>query len=123
MAYPDTLRKELADTYKAEPLVYVKNYGQKEVDTDFSGPMGFFKLMQAMMGGTVIDQPGRGKKIAVVYAVGPIMTGKSESDPFGGKIWARPRSSKHSAKRTKTSRSWPSCCGSTAPAARPWRAT
>ena len=32
-------------------LVLVKNYGKKEVDTDFSGPMGFIKLMQAMMGG------------------------------------------------------------------------
>ena len=31
--------------------MYVENYGQKKVDTDFSGPMGFIKLMQAMMGG------------------------------------------------------------------------
>jgi protease-4 len=86
VAYTDTLRKELADTYDAESLVYVKNYGQKEVDTDFSGPMGFFKLMQAMMGGNPNTSSGRGKKIAVVYAVGPIMSGKSESDPFGGQI-------------------------------------
>ena len=86
VAYSDTLRKELADAYDAEPLVYVKNYGQKEVETDFSGPMGFFKLMQAMMGGTSDTGQKRGKKIAVVYAVGPIMTGKSESDPFGGTI-------------------------------------
>ncbi|HEY3394342.1 MAG TPA: signal peptide peptidase SppA [Lacipirellulaceae bacterium] len=86
IAYSDTLRKELADTYDAESLVYVKNYGQKEVDTDFSGPMGFFKLMQAMMGGNPNSGSGRGKKIAVVYAVGPIMTGKSESGPFGGQV-------------------------------------
>jgi protease-4 len=86
VAYPDSLRKELADTYKAEPLVYVKNYGKKEVDTDFSGPMGFFKLMQAMMGGTTSSGQTRGKKIAVIYAVGPIMTGESQSDPFGGSI-------------------------------------
>jgi protease-4 len=86
VAYPDTLRKELADTYKAEPLVYVKNYGKKEVDTDFSGPMGFFKLMQAMMGGPSSTSQSRGKKIAVIYAVGPIMTGESQSDPFGGSI-------------------------------------
>ena len=32
----------------------MKNYGKKEVDTDFSGPMGFFKLMQAMMGGDIV---------------------------------------------------------------------
>jgi protease-4 len=86
IAYADTLRKELADSYDAESLVYVKNYGQKEVDTDFSGPMGFLKLMQAVMGGNPNSGTGRGKKVAVVYAVGPIMTGKSESDPFGGQI-------------------------------------
>jgi protease-4 len=86
LAYADTLRDELADKYDAEPLVYVKNYGQKEVDTDFSGPMGFFKLMQAMMGVDSSSGDRRGKKIAVVYAIGPIMTGKSESDLFGGQI-------------------------------------
>jgi protease-4 len=86
VAYPDSLRKELADAYKAEPLVYVKNYGQKEVDTDFSGPMGFFKLMQVMMGGPTSTSQTRGKKIAVIYAVGPIMTGESQSDPFGGNV-------------------------------------
>jgi protease-4 len=86
VAYSDKLRSELADAYDAETLVYVKNYGQKEVDTDFSGPMGFFKLMQVMMGGSSSSAERRGKKIAVVYAVGPIMTGKSQSDPFGGHV-------------------------------------
>jgi protease IV len=86
VAYSDTLRKELADTYSAEPLVYVENYGKKEVDTDFSGPMGFFKLMQAMMGGTSSTSDRKGKKIAVVYALGPITTGKSESDMFGDSV-------------------------------------
>ena len=69
--------------YSAESLVLVKNYGKKEVDTDFSGPMGFFKLMQAMMGGESSSVDKRGKKIAVVYAVGPIMSGKSESGFMG----------------------------------------
>jgi len=86
IAYSESLRTELAKTYDAEPLVYVKNYGQKEVDTDFSGPMGFFKLMQAMMGGGTSSGGKKGKKIAVVYAVGPIASGKSESDLFGGQI-------------------------------------
>jgi protease-4 len=86
VAYSDTLRKELTSAYDTQSLVYVKNYGQKEIDTDFSGPMGFFKLMQVMMGGSSTSTQRGGKKIAIVYAVGPIMTGKSESDPFGGQI-------------------------------------
>jgi protease IV len=83
VAYPDALRKELADKYDAESCVLVKNYGKKEVDTDFSGPMGFVKLMQVMMGGGSSSSESRGKKIAVIYAVGPIETGKSQSDIFG----------------------------------------
>ena len=83
IAYAETLRDDLAKQYDADPLVYVQNYGQKKVDTDFSGPMGFFKLLQAMMGGSSTSGDRRGKKIAVVYAIGPIMTGKSESGLFG----------------------------------------
>jgi protease-4 len=84
VAYPDTLRDELAKTYQAEPLAFVRNYGQKELDTDFSGPMGFFKLMQAMMGGESSNSERKGKKIAIVYALGPIMTGKSKDGFMGG---------------------------------------
>jgi protease-4 len=79
VAYPDGLRDELAKKYKAEPMVFVKNYGKKEVDTDFSGPMGFFKLMQTMMGGESSTSERKGKKIAVIYCLGEIVTGKSES--------------------------------------------
>jgi len=83
IAYSHSLRDELARAYNTESLVYVKNYGQKKVDADFSGPTGFFKLMQALMGGGPSSRDGRGKKIALVYALGPIMTGKSESGLFG----------------------------------------
>ena len=56
VGYPDTLRNDLAESYDASPLVYVENYGQKKVDNDFSGPMGFIKLMQALMGGDSVVQ-------------------------------------------------------------------
>lgn len=86
IAYPDLLRSDLAKKYDASPLVYVENYGQKKVDTDFSGPMGFIKLMQAMMGGDGSAKKNDGKKIAVVYALGAITSGKSEADPFGSEV-------------------------------------
>ena len=82
IAYPDELRGHLAEETKADKLVYVENYGKKNVDTDFSGPAGFFKLMQAITGGKPTTGRRAGKKIAVVYAVGPIMTGESESGLF-----------------------------------------
>jgi len=86
IAYPDQLRSDLTESYEANPLVYVQNYGQNEVDTDFSGPMGFVKLMQTIMGDGSKSGKARGKKIAVVYAVGPIVTGKGDEEPFGGEM-------------------------------------
>lgn len=82
--YPDQFRDALQKEYKADKLVYVENYAKQKVDTDFSGPMGMMKLFQSMMGegrsGSGDDAP----KIAVVYAVGPIMSGKSQSSLMGG---------------------------------------
>ncbi len=86
--YPDVLRGDLAESYNAEPLVYVENYGKKEVDTDFSGPAGFFKLMQVMMGGESGKTAPKGKKIAIVYALGPITTGKADDSLFAEQIAA-----------------------------------
>jgi protease-4 len=82
LAYSDELRSALAKHEGVARVSYVENYGKKKVDTDFSGPAGFFKLMGMMAGGG--RQAGSAnKRIAVVYAVGPIMSGKSEIDPFG----------------------------------------
>ena len=84
VVYPDQFREALQKEYKADKLVYVENYAKQKVDTDFSGPMGMMKLFQSMMGegrnGSGDDAP----KIAVVYAVGPIMSGKSQSSLMGG---------------------------------------
>jgi protease-4 len=83
VAYADTLRDDLAKTYGTDEVAYVKNYGQKKVDADFSGPMGFLKLMQTMMGGDEASHHDHGQKIAVVYAVGSITTGKSAAEALG----------------------------------------
>ena len=82
LAYPPELRNSLTESYHTEKLVYVQNYGKKKVDTDFSGPTGFLKLLKLMSGGSSSSRSS-GKKVAVVYAVGAITTGKSETDIFG----------------------------------------
>ena len=82
LAYADELRGELTDRHDAARVVFVENYGKEKVDTDFSGPAGFFKLMGFMASGGKKRGP-RGQKVAIVYANGPIMTGESEVDPFG----------------------------------------
>ena len=77
--YFDEFRDELAKEYEADKLVYVINYGKQEVDTDFSGPMGMMKLFQSVLGATTSGDSSSGPKIALVYAVGPISSGKSEN--------------------------------------------
>jgi protease IV len=79
IAYFDEFRDALTKEYKADKLVYVINYGKQEIDTDFSGPMGMMKLFQSVLGATTSDTGAAGPKIALVYAVGPITSGESES--------------------------------------------
>lgn len=84
VAYPDEFRESLAKEYNADELAYVVNYAKKKIDTDFSGPMGMMKLFQAILGEGGSSSADKGPKLAIVYAVGPIMPGKSESSPLGG---------------------------------------
>lgn len=77
--YFDQFRSELEKEYSADKLVYVVNYGKKKVDTDFSGPMGMIKLFQSILGGSSSGSGDNGPKLALVYAVGAITSGESES--------------------------------------------
>lgn len=84
--YSGEFRKELASQYNTDNLVYVVNYGKQQVDTDFSGPMGMMKLFQTMFGGEQNGRTSKSDKLALIYAIGPIMPGKSLSDPFTGQV-------------------------------------
>ncbi len=86
VAYADAFHDSLSEEYDADKLVYVMNYAKKKIDSDFSGPMGMIKLFQAILGTGAGDGSGKGPKIAIVYAVGPIMSGKSQNDLFSGQI-------------------------------------
>ena len=84
VAYPDQFRAQLQEEYEADELVYVINYGKKKVDTDFSGPMGMIKLFKTIIGGGSQSDGDNGPTIAIVYAVGPISSGKNQASPLGG---------------------------------------
>ena len=77
--FEGTLRKQL----KADEIKLVAGYKKKQVDTNFSGVSGLVKLMEIFSGSKKPQTTTSGKKVAVIYAVGPIMTGKSESGLFG----------------------------------------
>ena len=61
----------------------VTNYKKKQVDADFSGIGGLMKLIELFAGGKPAEKAAADKRIAVVYAVGEIVEGKSASDMFG----------------------------------------
>lgn len=80
IAYNDEYQESFKATLQKDKVSIVKNYGQKEKDEiDLSSPFAILKLL-APPKPTTNSKP----KIAVIYAVGPIVTGKGGSSPFGG---------------------------------------
>jgi len=83
VCYEDQLIDSLKESLNAEEIVLDRHYGKKKLDTDYSGLTGFMKLMEAMMGVEAPTPSSKNPRIALVYAVGPIMSGESESGAFG----------------------------------------
>ena len=75
--FEDAVKKEAGEGAKL-----IRNYAKaKGQDPDFSNP---FKLLEALGGGSKKQKESKDPKIAVVYAVGGIASGKSSVDPLMG---------------------------------------
>ncbi len=81
--YADQLQDAIKAALKAKDVEIVRDYKKKHIDTDFSGMSGMMKIFDLFRGATPSTGSGKRPRIAVVYAVGPIMEGKSGSDVFG----------------------------------------
>jgi protease IV len=81
--YDDQFQAWLQKKLGAASLDIVTNYKQKSVETDFSGIGGLVKFMEMLTGGKPSESTDKKQKIAVVYAVGTIMEGKSSSSVLG----------------------------------------
>lgn len=81
--YSDQLQEKLKNKLKAKKIDVVANYKRKKIDTNFSGFSGMMKLVELVLGGKESKKSGKKPTIAVVYAVGAITEGKSQSDMFG----------------------------------------
>lgn len=77
VTYKQMLTKEFGPDAK-----YVRDYGGKsKLDVDFNNPFAFFELFQKISeAADEAAKPG----VGLIYITGPIMTGRSESSPFGG---------------------------------------
>jgi len=81
ICYEDELEAQLKSEHQAEELAINRKYGKKQrEELDFSGIGGFMKFMELMTGGDAPKKKSSKRpKIAVIYAVGAIMTGESSS--------------------------------------------
>ena len=83
VAYDDQLQEQLRSELHAGTLEVTKKYGKQKRDTDFSGFAGMVKMMNLLIGTPATSRRSSKPKIAVIYAVGIIMTGKSTDTLFG----------------------------------------
>ena len=84
--YSDQLQAEIQKAIKADTVKVVTDYHKKKVDTGFSGIGGMLKLAGILMGGKPMETKSKKQKIAVIYAVGSIVEGKSQNDTFSDPV-------------------------------------
>lgn len=84
VAYDDQLDGNLKKQLAVDEIELKVDYGKKKIDDDFSGMLGMIKLFELMMGAEPGRRTSRNPKIAVVYAVGSITSGKGGAGLFGG---------------------------------------
>lgn len=83
VAYEDQIPTMIKGDRANTEVKITKAYGKKKIDTDFSGFGGFAKMMNLMMGVEPTSGKSNKPRIALIRAVGPIMTGVSQADLFG----------------------------------------
>lgn len=83
IAYEDDVEAALAKAAEGKTFKVVKKYGKKktEVDTSFVGMMN---MIQTLMGNEPPKRKSSNPKLAIIYATGMIMTGKSTTDFLSG---------------------------------------
>ncbi len=76
---------ELKKEFDTDEIAWQKKLWQEtKCHGEMAGMGGMMKLMETLMGGDSSRTSGKNDKMAVVYIVGPIMTGESSMSLFGG---------------------------------------
>ena len=83
VGYADDIRDLFRAKFQGEKVDFVSDYKKEKNDLDFSGIGGMMKLMELAFGGKTSEKSSAQRKIAVVYAVGVIVQGKSSSSLMG----------------------------------------
>lgn len=83
VGYEDSITEQIKGDRKEAEVKFAKGYGKKKLDTDFSGITGMAKMMNLMMGVEPTPRKSSAAKIAIINAVGPIVSGNSSADFLG----------------------------------------
>ncbi|MEI8378719.1 MAG: signal peptide peptidase SppA [Planctomycetota bacterium] len=83
VGYEDSITEQIKGDRKEAEVKFAKGYGKKKLDTDFSGITGMAKMMNLMMGVEPTTRKSTAAKIAIINAVGPIVSGNSSADFMG----------------------------------------
>ena len=83
VGYEDSITEVIKGDRKDAEVKFAKGYGKKKLDTDFSGITGMAKMMNLMMGVEPAPRKSSAAKIAIINAVGPIVSGNSSADFLG----------------------------------------
>lgn len=83
VGYEDSVTNLVKGDQKDVEVKILKGYGKKKIDTDFSGFAGMAKMMNMLMGVEPTSRKSSNAKLAIISAVGPIMSGTNQSDFFG----------------------------------------
>ncbi|MFP6672599.1 MAG: signal peptide peptidase SppA, partial [Pirellulaceae bacterium] len=86
IAYGDQIKERLGKDLATDvgQIDLLNGYAVKKVENDFSGMLGMVKLFDRLLSGADGKKTSQQKKIAVVYAVGTIVTGESTFSLLGG---------------------------------------
>ena len=83
VGYEDSITEIIKGDRKDAEVKFAKGYGKKKIDTDFNSITGMAKMMNLMMGVEPAPRKSSAPKIAIINAVGPIVSGNSSADFLG----------------------------------------
>ena len=85
VCYHDQYEARIKEMLKTDEFEMVKKYGRSDKDLDLENPIVLFaQIMSSMKGGK--KKESKNPKIALIYAAGPIMSGKNSVDFMSGQV-------------------------------------
>jgi len=84
VAYLDQLEAAIKADLGVKSVKVDARYGKPKAETDFSGLAGFMKMMSALSGEGAKKAESTNAKVALIYASGQIMTGRSSGSSILG---------------------------------------